>query len=197
MRRSGARFLDIERVVAIKVAPFNRYRTLDVSRGVAESGRTDVALYTGNDDAIVADLVTPFPSADPGKAVHVPRRAARPMGGRDETRRRAAGPVSGRRRRWRGVCRRDPAAARARRRAHRSERRAVRPRARFRRMHSRHPRSAAAPGPARRPVVPRSARGTESRPDGRDRSGARPLSAPDGRRVHRREPRSVDGVVAN
>ncbi len=62
-------FLDIERVVAIKVAPFNRYRTLDVSRGVAESGRTDVALYTGNDDAIVADLVTPFPSADPGKAV--------------------------------------------------------------------------------------------------------------------------------
>jgi hypothetical protein len=62
-------FLDIERVVAIKVAPFNRYRTLDVSRGVAESGRTDVALYTGNDDAIVADLVTPFPSADPGKAL--------------------------------------------------------------------------------------------------------------------------------
>ena len=60
-------FLDIERVVAIKVAPFNRYRTLDVARGVAESGRTDVALYTGNDDAIVADLVTPFPSASPGK----------------------------------------------------------------------------------------------------------------------------------
>ena len=60
-------FLDIERVVAIKVAPFNRYRTLDVARGVAESGRTDVALYTGNDDAIVADLVTPFPSADPEK----------------------------------------------------------------------------------------------------------------------------------
>ena len=60
-------FLDIERVVAIKVAPFNRYRTLDVVRGVAESGRTDVALYTGNDDAIVADLVTAFPSANPGK----------------------------------------------------------------------------------------------------------------------------------
>ena len=60
-------FLDIERVVAIKVAPFNRYRTLDVARAVAESGRTDVALYTGNDDAIVADLVTAFPSANPGK----------------------------------------------------------------------------------------------------------------------------------
>jgi hypothetical protein len=63
-------FLDIERVVAIKVTPFNRYRTLDVARGVAESGRTDVALYTGNDDAIVADLVTPLPSANPGKALH-------------------------------------------------------------------------------------------------------------------------------
>jgi dihydrodipicolinate synthase/N-acetylneuraminate lyase len=54
-------FLDIERVVAIKVAPFDRYRTLDVVSAMAESGRRDVALYTGNDDAIVADLLTPFP----------------------------------------------------------------------------------------------------------------------------------------
>jgi hypothetical protein len=54
-------FLDIERVVAIKVAPFDRYRTLDVATALAESGRRDVALYTGNDDAIVADLLTPFP----------------------------------------------------------------------------------------------------------------------------------------
>ena len=51
----------IERVWAIKIAPFDRYRTLDVVRAVADSGRTDLALYTGNDDAIVADLVTPFP----------------------------------------------------------------------------------------------------------------------------------------
>ena len=51
---------DIPGVVAIKIAPFNRYATLDVVRAVAESGRTDVALYTGNDDAIVSDLVTPF-----------------------------------------------------------------------------------------------------------------------------------------
>ena len=57
-------FLDIDRVVAIKVAPFDRYRTLDVTSALAESGRDDVALYTGNDDAIVADLVTPFPSAN-------------------------------------------------------------------------------------------------------------------------------------
>jgi dihydrodipicolinate synthase/N-acetylneuraminate lyase len=52
-------FLEIERVVAIKVAPFNRYQTLEVARALADSGRAgEVALYTGNDDAIVADLVT-------------------------------------------------------------------------------------------------------------------------------------------
>jgi dihydrodipicolinate synthase/N-acetylneuraminate lyase len=55
-------FLEIDRVVAVKVAPFDRYRTLDVAVALAESGRTDVALYTGNDDAIVADLLTPFPA---------------------------------------------------------------------------------------------------------------------------------------
>lgn len=52
------RFLEIGPVVAIKVAPFNRYATLDVARALAESGRAgEVALYTGNDDAIVADLL--------------------------------------------------------------------------------------------------------------------------------------------
>jgi dihydrodipicolinate synthase/N-acetylneuraminate lyase len=51
--------LDVERLVAIKVAPFNRYQTLDVARALCESGRAaEVALYTGNDDAIVADLLT-------------------------------------------------------------------------------------------------------------------------------------------
>ena len=60
-------FLEIERVVAIKVAPFDRYRTLDVVSALAESGRADVALYTGNDDAIVADLLTPFPAGDDGR----------------------------------------------------------------------------------------------------------------------------------
>jgi dihydrodipicolinate synthase/N-acetylneuraminate lyase len=57
-------FLEIDAVVAIKVAPFNRYQTLDVTRAVAASGRRDVALYTGNDDAIVADLLTAFPGND-------------------------------------------------------------------------------------------------------------------------------------
>lgn len=53
-------FAEIPQVVAIKVAPFNRYQTLDVVRAVVDAGRDDVALYTGNDDNIVADLVTPF-----------------------------------------------------------------------------------------------------------------------------------------
>jgi hypothetical protein len=56
-----ARFAAIDRVVAIKVAPFNRYRTLDVVRGVVATRAEDrVVLYTGNDDHIVLDLVTPF-----------------------------------------------------------------------------------------------------------------------------------------
>ena len=63
-------FLDIESVLAIKVAPFDRYRTLDVAAALAESGRADVALYTGNDDSIVADLLTPFPSGDGRPALH-------------------------------------------------------------------------------------------------------------------------------
>jgi hypothetical protein len=58
--RFWRRFLEIENVVAIKVAPFDRYATIDVVRAVAESGRGDVALYTGNDDNIVPDLVTSY-----------------------------------------------------------------------------------------------------------------------------------------
>jgi len=54
-------FCELDAVVAIKVAPFDRYRTLDVVRAVAESGRGgEIALYTGNDDHIVLDLITPF-----------------------------------------------------------------------------------------------------------------------------------------
>jgi dihydrodipicolinate synthase/N-acetylneuraminate lyase len=54
-------FLEIENVVAIKIAPFNRYQTLDVVRALAQSGRShEVALYTGNDDNILLDLLTPF-----------------------------------------------------------------------------------------------------------------------------------------
>ncbi|MFN2400161.1 MAG: dihydrodipicolinate synthase family protein [Gemmatimonadaceae bacterium] len=53
-------FVEIENVVAIKIAPFNRYQTLDVVRAVSDSQRSDVALYTGNDDSIIVDLLTPF-----------------------------------------------------------------------------------------------------------------------------------------
>jgi len=55
------RMAEMESVAAIKIAPFNRYQTLEVVRAVAESGRADeIALYTGNDDHIILDLLTPF-----------------------------------------------------------------------------------------------------------------------------------------
>jgi len=63
------RFAEIENVVAIKIAAFNRYQTLDVVRAVAESGREEIALYTGNDDNIVMDLLTPFRFHVEGKLV--------------------------------------------------------------------------------------------------------------------------------
>ncbi|MCS6775285.1 MAG: dihydrodipicolinate synthase family protein [Chloroherpetonaceae bacterium] len=63
------RFAEIEAVVAIKIAPFDRYRTLDVVRAVVETERHDIALYTGNDDHIVLDLITPFRFRVQGKVV--------------------------------------------------------------------------------------------------------------------------------
>ena len=63
------RFAAVENVIAIKIAPFNRYRTLDVIRGVVEAGAQDrVTLYTGNDDHIVLDLLTPFTISTRGQA---------------------------------------------------------------------------------------------------------------------------------
>ena len=54
-------FAQIENVIAIKIAPFNRYQTLDVVRGIIESGRADeIALYTGNDDNILVDLLSEY-----------------------------------------------------------------------------------------------------------------------------------------
>jgi dihydrodipicolinate synthase/N-acetylneuraminate lyase len=65
-------FAGIEQVVAIKIAPFHRYRTLDVVRGVVAAGAEDrITLYTGNDDHIVLDLVTPFTVVRDGKPVTV------------------------------------------------------------------------------------------------------------------------------
>ena len=58
--RFWRQFAEIPSLVAVKIAPFHRYRTIDVVRAVIGAGRTDVALYTGNDDTIVTDLLTPF-----------------------------------------------------------------------------------------------------------------------------------------
>ena len=66
------RLAALENVVAIKIAPFNRYRTLDVVRGVVEAGAEErVTLYTGNDDHILLDLVTPWRLMRGDKAVTV------------------------------------------------------------------------------------------------------------------------------
>jgi hypothetical protein len=62
--RFWRRFAEIPNVAAIKIAPFNRYQSIDVIRAVAESGRTDIALYTGNDDNIINDLLTTFEFAE-------------------------------------------------------------------------------------------------------------------------------------
>jgi hypothetical protein len=64
------RFAEIDNVIAIKIAPFNRYRTLDVLRGVCAAGALDrVTLYTGNDDHILLDLTLPFDLRDKGVTV--------------------------------------------------------------------------------------------------------------------------------
>ncbi|MBL7200816.1 MAG: dihydrodipicolinate synthase family protein [Anaerolineae bacterium] len=67
------RFVEIPQVVAIKVAPFSRYQTLEVVRALSDSGRGDeIALYTGNDDHIVIDLLTEyrFGAGDSGSGLH-------------------------------------------------------------------------------------------------------------------------------
>jgi Dihydrodipicolinate synthetase family len=71
-RSFWTRFAAIENVVAVKVAPFNRYGTLDVAFGIVAAGAEDrVTLYTGNDDHIVSDLVTPFRVRTAGRDVVV------------------------------------------------------------------------------------------------------------------------------
>ena len=71
------RFAEIPNVAAIKMAPFNRYQTIDVVRAIAEAGRDDIALYTGNDDNIVMDLLTPYRFArttNPGSRITTSER---------------------------------------------------------------------------------------------------------------------------
>jgi dihydrodipicolinate synthase/N-acetylneuraminate lyase len=55
------KFVQIPELQAIKIAPFSRYQTLDVLEAVAHSGRAEeIALYTGNDDTIITDLLTSY-----------------------------------------------------------------------------------------------------------------------------------------
>ena len=63
-------FASIDNVVAIKIAPFNRYQTIDAVRAIVESGRDDIALYTGNDDNIVLDLLTTYRFTVGDRVVH-------------------------------------------------------------------------------------------------------------------------------
>jgi hypothetical protein len=66
------RFCEIDNVIAVKIAPFNRYRTLDVVKGVVAARAEDrVTLYTGNDDHIVLDLLSPFAVMRGGEEVRV------------------------------------------------------------------------------------------------------------------------------
>lgn len=58
--RFWRQFAEIPNVVAIKIAPFDRYKTWDVVRAIIETGRNDIAMYTGNDDNIIIDLLTCF-----------------------------------------------------------------------------------------------------------------------------------------
>ncbi len=65
-------FAEIPSVVAIKIAPFNRYQTFDVVRAVCDAGRErEIALYTGNDDNILVDLLTSYRIATPQSAREV------------------------------------------------------------------------------------------------------------------------------
>ena len=157
-RSFWTRFAAIDNVVAIKVAPFNRYATLDVAFGVAAAGAEErVTLYTGNDDHIVADLVTPAARTRgrPRGDASLQGRAARPLERVDEVGRDVAGKAAGLRRQ-RCHPGRHPG---PRQSGHRLQQRDLRRRARLCRLHTRLPRDPAPPGPAANGPVSQSQRG--------------------------------------
>ncbi len=154
------RFAAIDNVVAIKMAPFDRYRTLDVIRGVVAAGAEDrVTLYTGNDDHIVLDLLVPF-------EVAARRQARHRCGSRAGCSATGASGCSAR-----CNCSSDRAADAAGNPAVSAEMLALdsqvtdcnaailRRRERLRRLHRRMSRDPAPARPARRHLVPRSGRG--------------------------------------
>ena len=170
------RFAAIDNVIAIKIAPFNRYRTLDVLRGVAAAGALDrVALYTGNDDHILLDLTLPFDLRDKGVT----------------TRAYFKGGLLGHWSVWtasaikqfemckaaRGKDTRAGRSAGARCPRHRLQQRVLRRRQQFPRLHRRLPRNPAAAGADAGNLVPRSRRRPQPRPDAA-RSTASAASTP-------------------
>jgi dihydrodipicolinate synthase/N-acetylneuraminate lyase len=186
---------EVPNLVAVKIAPFDRYRTLDVVRAVAEAGRDDVALYTGNDDSIVVDLLTPFPvQAGGGPGV---RRVVGGLLGQWAVWTRRAVELLGEARTAAASARpARPALARHRRRAHRRQRRALRPAPRLRRVSAGDPRGPAPPGAAPRHLDARPARAALARPVGGDRPGAAHLPGADGRRFRGRAARRLAGRLA-
>ena len=183
--------------MAIKVAPFDRYQTLEVARALAESGRAgEVALYTGNDDAIVADLLVRL-RPRPGPAARaLRRRPPGPVGGLDTQGggaargREAALAGEGRPGASRACCASGPA-------AHRRQRGALRRPQRLRRLHRGHPRGAAPAGPPGRPLSASTRTRTCRRGRWR-RSTASSRAYPHlrGRRLRRREPRPMAELSA-
>jgi hypothetical protein len=148
----------LDNVVAIKVAPFNRYRTLDIIGGVVEAGAEErVALYTGNDDHILLDLVTPFMVTRAAKPVTL--RFGGGLLGHWSVRVRSARGAARALPRCRPRGDRRRGAPRPRRPDQRLQQRFFRCRQRFPRLHRRLPRGAGPAGTAGGYLVPRSRRG--------------------------------------
>ena len=163
------RFASIDNVIAIKIAPFNRYRTLDVLRGVCAAGALDrVALYTGNDDHILLDLTLPFDLRDKGVTTRTYFRGG--LLGHwsvwTASRHQAVRDVPGRARQGHGA----GGSAGARCPRHRLQQRVLRRRQQFSWLHRRLPRDPAAAGTDAGPLVSRSGRRPQPRPDAGDRS---------------------------
>ena len=146
-RAFWTRFAEIDNVVAIKVAPFNRYRTLDVAFGVVQAQAEDrITLYTGNDDHIVADRGDTVGGAhgQPRGGAALQGRPARALERVDRRRGEVAGDASS----SRSPQERYPAGgAGAQFLRHRLQQRRVRRRPRLRRLHSRLPRDSPSAGP--------------------------------------------------
>ena len=184
-------FCRLDNVIAVKVAPFNRYRTLDVVRGLVQAGAEErIALYTGNDDHIVFDLAAGFSVMRDGAPVVVQFRGGLLGHWSVWTRsacqmlRRIHAAVAGS-----GVTADILALDSA---CPRLQRGVLRRGHRFPRLHRRLPRGAATPGAAGRHLVPRPGRRVEPRPTRGDRPG---LPRPCGP-VRRRLRRGQSGALA-